>query len=449
MKMSLPKAKNIFLIFFILSLGLHLLMLISLFSEPFALEHPVSLTGSRSHPQEKAEIKGFLDSFFHDTDRVPRGLDFFSIYQAGYNFSEGISVYYGIRKHKFGDRYLVVPYFSGFRYLPIYAYSYGYLLTMLEPWNAYWTWICFVELLLLFNVFLVFIFLKNHNLKLLVSGMWLAYSPYYIELHIGQQSMVTVTLLHLAGILHLRKNYLTRDLTYISSVIWKLNTIIFLPILIKFRRWYSLGFLLILIFLVSTPYFMLVPGSFSEFFSYFHAKFIAIGPSSFGFWAFASSLMQKVNMPNATIRMVLVIWTLIILTISSLTTLLPKKTSFTYLLCIWLCTYFLTYQYVWEHHYVMLLPVFSLLMLYEPSGIWVAIWLLCAVPTPYFFFNVESLKMPQLNWSLSMEFLYHGIKILPVLVLYLLLIIRLWSSKYDKDELKTLSLDVIIKKLIS
>lgn len=410
--------------------GLHLLMLTSLLSEPFAWNPGENMTGTKTHPAEPHSERGWLDSFFHDTDRVPRGLDFFSIYQAGYNFLHGCSVYYGVREHRFGSEYLVVPYFSGFRYLPAYACSFGAALTLLPPWSSYWSWIGIVELLLFFNIYALKWLPVDPQRRWFLAGIWLAYSPFYVELHIGQQSMVTVTLLHLLGIAHIHARSRTRDACYIMSTLWKLNTILFFPLWIKFKRIPSLIILGLLIFLLSAPYFLNSPGSFAEFRDYFHMKLVP-GPSSLGLWTFFSVILHRIHPGLQNMHHILNLVSLGIFLLASTVTLLPRRIRFIEAFCMWICVYFLTYQYVWEHHYVMMLPVFSLMMAIDRSKIWIWIWLFCALPTPYIFINLPSTDMPQLFWPAWIQLLYHGMKCIPVACIFTLIAVRLVQNGAD------------------
>jgi hypothetical protein len=59
------------------------------------------------------------------------------------------------------------------------------------------------------------------------------------------------------------------------------------------------------------------------------------------------------------------------------------------LISLWLTAYFLASPQVWEHHYIMLLPV--IIMAYrERPGPWLlAMWLLLALPTPFGFIGLQ------------------------------------------------------------
>lgn len=414
---------------------LHLLIIGSLLSEPFALEHGKTLVGSRSHPRETDPSRGYLDAWFHDTDRVPRGLDFFSIYQAGRNFLRGQSVYYGVREHRLGEDALVVPFFSGFRYLPAYACIFGSMLNLLPPWHSYWTWVLFVELLLLLNIHATKWLPVSPVIRRHIIAMWLAYSPYYVEIHIGQQSMVTVTLLHLCMIAHVNHRPAIRNGTYIASVLWKINTLLFLPLWIKFKQWRTILILICVTLVLSAPYFLAVQDSFQEFWSYFHHKFIATGPNSLGFWAFLSQFLLHSNLDHALIKHILTVWSLAVCVLAAAATLLPQKIHFPLMLSMWICVYFLTYQYVWEHHYVLMLPVFSAGMLVQPLRKWtVLLWLLCALPTPYRLLNIPALSMPQVHWNLLQRTLYHGMKIIPVLLFFFRLVFSSFNRMHEPAD---------------
>lgn len=409
----------------LLSIVVHLSFLVSLFSEPWVLQHNINLSGSRSHPIEQPAHQGFWDPFFHDTDRVPRGLDFFSIYQAGYNFRHGMSVYYGVREHRYGSEHLVVPYFSGFRYLPYYAVLYGGLLSMAAPWTAYWLWVVFVEILLIFNLHAIRILFIDEKLLRLTRAVWLSFSPYYIEMHIGQQSMVTVTLLTMCAIAHRESRPYKRDFFYGLSVLWKLNSILFIPIWIKLRRFRSIMVLMLVMVILSAPYFLVVPGSFSEFASYFHHKFVAAGPNSQGFTALFVSIWQDTGLSATDLPIALSIWKYLMIGLAVATTFLPKRINVLRVLAMWICIYFLTYQYVWEHHYVMMLPVYTMLVASSGRVRWLIPALFHIAPTPYFFFNDPTRSMPQETWSVFQDLLYYGFRTAPVAIIFFTLV---WSE---------------------
>lgn len=411
-------------IILLFSCFVHLSLIGSILSEPFELEPSSHLLGSKTHPVEAPEIKGYWDPYFHDTDRVPRGLDFFSIYQAGYNFTHGMSVYYGVREHSYGPEHLVVPYFSGFRYLPYYAVIYGSLLSLVPPWPSYWMWICTVECLLLLNIAIIWHLIQSKEIAIVLSALWLGFTPYYIELHIGQQSMITVTLLHLTALFHVRSKFSCRDLSYNISVIWKLNTVIFIPIWFKLKRFKSIGTLVVFSLLLSIPYYLIVPGSFAEFSSYFHHKFIAAGPNCHGIMALWIAIWQDAELPPQILSEFLLLWKWSIYIAAIAATIIPRRIAFLPSLAMWICVYFLTYQYVWEHHYILMLPAYSMIASSFKPRFWIIPCILHALPSPYYWFNISDMQMPQEAWNTMQDLLYYGFRPVPVLFLFIVLAIQ-------------------------
>ncbi len=362
---------------------------------------------------------GVCDRFFHDATRdYGKGFDFFSIYQAGYNFLHGMSVYFGVREHRFGDEHLVVPYFSGFRYLPVYAYAYGAALNVFPPWLSYWSWISVVELLFLFCIFLTWKLVRNHTVFRLAASMWLLYSPYYLELYMGQQSFVTVALLFLMGYGILKNRDKLFNAAYAGSAVWKLNTLLAAPLLVRMKRFKTLIIIGLIIILTSAPYFIAVEGSFPEFASYFKHKLISDGPNSLGFWALFSVVWKRAGADPSLILPMLKMLANIFILISIIVTFLNLRYDPLKLLSMWICTYFIAYRYVWEHHYIMMLPVLVLLFLHTRDRIVIFTFIFTAIPTPFVFWNDPSLPMPQVSWSAFQDIFYHSIKIVPVMVLY-------------------------------
>jgi hypothetical protein len=53
-------------------------------------------------------------------------------------------------------------------------------------------------------------------------------------------------------------------------------------------------------------------------------------------------------------------------------------------LALWTTTFFLVYHHVWEHHYVMLLPILVTLAMRSTSPWLRAVYILLALPTPFY-----------------------------------------------------------------
>src|SRR3972149_1646029 len=115
-----------------------------------------------------------------------RGLDFYAVYQAGYNARHGADVY----ESDPAKIAIAVPYFTPYRYLPIVAYTAGAALSLFSPLTAYKSWGVVVELTLLLCVFITYRRVRDRDLFARLAAMWLCFTPYYLELFMGQFSLV-------------------------------------------------------------------------------------------------------------------------------------------------------------------------------------------------------------------------------------------------------------------
>ena len=88
------------------------------------------------------------------------------------------------------------------------------------------------------------------------------------------------------------------------------------------------------------------------------------------------------------------------------------------LLALWMCTFFLVYKDVWEHHYVFLLPV--LVALYAHSGSPKLLWIFAfiALPTPFVLFDIEPTVYgpidPERTWGPVVSIVYRSPKLIPL-----------------------------------
>ena len=96
--------------------------------------------------------------------------------------------------------------------------------------------------------------------------------------------------------------------------------------------------------------------------------------------------------------------------------------------------YFLIYHHVWEHHYVMILPVLVILSIRNESvWLWV-VYVLLALPTPFYLIDPRGrvAVFDAMRWTpirpLWQDLIYHASKAVPVLVLYCSLAWRIARS---------------------
>jgi hypothetical protein len=86
--------------------------------------------------------------------------------------------------------------------------------------------------------------------------------------------------------------------------------------------------------------------------------------------------------------------------------------------------YFVAYHHVWEHHYVMILPILVVLSMRDESPWLWAIYVLLALPTPFRAIDPQGQVsvLDAMRWTpirpLWQDLVYHASKAVPVLALY-------------------------------
>ena len=391
---------------------------------------------------------GFLNSSFDDsTHRIGQGADFYAVYQAGQNVVDGVSVY--LREPKT----VVVPYFFLYRYLPFSAYTFGQFFRAFSPPIAYSVWILLLEALLFFNLGLTRKIFSNTEKGQVAMSLWLLFSPYYLELYMGQFSFFMATL-YLWMIYHwMKKKDVRGDALWTLSLLVKTNSALFAPVLLKMGKWKSVLVAAVIVVAVSVPYFLFMPGSFNSFAWNFtdglsvetiagnqgFASLLAVGVLRLSNqWAPNIDLFfQNIDTTNAVIRTPLILWTALIFGISLLVTIRTSVVYSSELFLLWILSYFLTYKHVWEHHYVMMLPVFILLywkiaerqtpIIISSKLFWIA-FIAIALPTPFIFIDkVRVWVDPEFYWSTAESIAFHIAKPAAVFALYSALCILLWK----------------------
>jgi hypothetical protein len=386
-----------------------------------ALLHAVALTS--------LEL-GFLDPLFNDAEnRLGKGADLFAVYQAGSNFLSGASVYAAGATD--------VPYAYPFRYLPFAGFSFGAVLSLLPPWPAYWSWIAFNEALLLVNVALTLRYAPNRTWRTAGVCMWLLFTPFYLELYMGQFSFLMASLFFWLG-LSLQLSAPGQAISsWTGSLLVKSNSLLFLPFLWKvgWTRGAILG--LVLVAVLNLPYFLLVEDSWETWTGNLrsfdgetrldpHAGNLGL-PSLLGLPARGP---DPGGLDQALARVAGLPWPLLLLGLAGAATILSSYRHRLRLLGLWICSYFLVYGEVWEHHYVMLLPVLVLLLMFDerlraPA---LAAFVLIALPTPYALFQTGAPPLdystadPQAQWTTLQVYAHHLSKVLPTALLWLALL---------------------------
>ena len=380
---------------------------------------------------------GFLDPLFDDAmHRSGQAADFFAVYQAGTNLLDGVSIYSASPDRQ------SVPYFYPYRYHPFVAYTIGFASQFLPPFGAYGLWIILQEILLLLNIMLTRSLFSEERTKATATIFWLVFTPFYLELFMGQFSFAMTSLVFWAVVAWMRKNVRQGDTWWTFSLIVKSNSALFVPVLIRERRWKSLAIGVISAVALGIPYFAAVPGTYDEFARNYTERLsmsTLLGNQGFsgligivilrmsGLWTDDLHLLgQRVVQMDQLMEIPVLLWTLIVLGSALYITVKATRHDGPELFLVWLLAFFLFYKHVWEHHYVMLLPVFVLLYyrmmtghLHFPRPVFWSAFLVVALPTAFVFLDRSPVLFdPELSWETWKSLLYHIPKPFAVLVLF-------------------------------
>ena len=392
----------------------------------------------------------FLHPLADDTThRRGQGVDFYAVYQAGRNVIDGVSIYADKPEH------FVVPYNYPYRYHPIVALTVGLASNLVTPAVAYTMWILLQELVLALNIVVTRSLFSDRRKRNVASTLWLLFFPFYLELYMGQFSFLMASLVFWMIVLWDRGRTLSGNAAWTGSLLLKSNTGVFVPVLMKLGRWRLLAWAGAVVCVVSAPYFLMVPGSLQEFVGNITVPLTA--PTIAGNQGFAALVgiswlrlgnlwpdsiflvTKQLDELNAALPLPLTIWTVAVLSATLAVTVRSRREDWIELLMLWMIAYFLFYKHIWEHQYVMTLPVF--VVLYWRRGVsevsrmipawtfWVS-FVLAALPTAFVFIDKTQIMIdPEYYWSDAESLLFHLPKPLGMLLLFSSVSRGLWRGR--------------------
>ncbi len=333
---------------------------------------------------------GWWDTWFVNSARFQsqQATDFFAIYLAGHELVRGRTIYTIERDRP--EYKQTVPYFDPFRYLPVASYI-GVPLSAFDPWVAYKLWILFYEILFFISILWVGHHFGTMRGLHVAACLYFFFTPWYPEIYMGQYSFLQSVFI-LGMILAASGGQLGQaGGWWAASVLWKLNTGICLPAILRWRMFKAIAWLIVLIVVTCVPYFVFHP---EDTIKFFLINFRQPGPSfaaNFGFQGLIAKLFDpgESGIESGARYAVQYATMALFILVSLWATIKAPKGKLAECLCLWVVTYFLVYIDVWEHQYVMLLPIVVYLYLKRPGvGTWL-LWFVIASPTTYkYFYNI-------------------------------------------------------------
>lgn len=373
----------------------------------------------------------WLRSFFYDSSHTRRGFDFGIFYLAGKAVLENKSIY-------------DVTGAFGYRYLPLFAHSFGQIYAKFSFSTAYFIHITISELFLLANIYLTTRWATNKIIRARAVFFWLGFSPYFLELYMGQVSFwASSVLFFMLGSIR-KQNFFGAGVFWSIAILIKPNTLLIAPAFVFLKRWYMLIGSIFFIIVVCVPFFYFDSGSINHFLA------INLTPTQFkgalthagnvGLIGLLISISAKTsNFPLSELSNLtqLPLWSSIliysVIVIFFVINLFVAKNSFPkhpeLHISLWITTFFLIYKDVWEHHYVFILPVITFLYLLHEKKILLLIYLIIALPTPFILLDIQSGQYgpidPERSWKIFESVIHRSSKIIPILILWLWILRRM------------------------
>lgn len=380
---------------------------------------------------------GILNPLSHDTRYITaQGIDFFAFYQAGSNVLNGLDCY------AIPDP-LTVPYMFPYRYLPYFAYTFGAVFNLASPFLAYWIWVG----ILIVCIWLAAIRTRSVSKALhrqdwewrMAVSMWFVFTPIYIELYLGQVTLMAGILMFFAlttpSLVKGKKGNWIMATFWTMGSLTKLIPFFIAPVLAGAGRIRSvLG--AVFVFLLAI---FIVPSGLEslQYFLAFNLARLSFVVPYVGNHSLKMFLYYLLGIPGMDFNVITGLLVGIFFVITIVATFYSRD--------VWVCSglfslvYFFIMFDVWEHHYTFLLPLFVLAWIRgrpEDKSRWVPLILVLLMSLPMlsiveFLSGIDPGVHP-INLDPIWLILYHSSKILPALIFFVwLLIMAFRSPRYE------------------
>jgi len=358
-------------------------------------------------------------SLFNDSShRAGPGADFFALYHAGVRLERDGRIY------AWGDDEITPPYYA-FRYLPSLALTAGRAARLFSTWTAYLVWLGLLEALLVACMVLTSRHFDGGALVPWLWALWLAFTPHWLELFMGQFSFATGGLVFAACVLASRGSTGRALLPWIASVAIKIYPVILLPLWWRKGAFVASTALVGLLALGNVPGFVWLPDAWRSFLDMNLAPTTVVPPNAghYGFAYFEQLvLVRAFRVPAHAWPTIHRVGSIAILAIALAFALRRRGAPLAAGAATLLLAHQLTYKDVWEHHHSMVLPM-GLLLLRENLGDRRVAWTIgaslvaLALPTPFALWDLPG-DEPAWKWSLAQQLAVPGAKVLPTLILF-------------------------------
>jgi len=366
-----------------------------------------------------------LDPLFNDAKhRLGPGTDFAAYYYAGIGVLSGKGAY----GHGPG---------FGFRYHPLFAGAIGIFFGGMSISSAYIIWCILHEI----GFFWIWTRLPSictsRREFILLSTFLVFFSPYYLEVYMGNASFLSSVILFQTILLISRNRHLAATILLVFSIIVKPIGIVLLSLQIIQGRWRSTAAIGVLFMLSAVPFFW------KNLQALYHVTFLNLAAIPMKGWvvhggnqglhAFVVNLCARIagipvsqlssysELPQYSLLLVYLLPLLLVV--------LSFAASFqyrnrTYLLAfLWFSTYLLGYKDVWEHSYSICIVVLLCAWMSDffPRRLLLLAALLMALPTAFVFYDLAlpaGPNDPERYWSHAVSIVHHSTKPAAILLPY-------------------------------
>ena len=402
--------------------AVHLYVVWTIAAQPLGIQ--------RRPPSQRSAIWNLHNDTVH---RKGPGADTFAVYHAGVALQQDLDPY---GPHENPQR---TPYFFPFRYLPVVAQTLGAALSTLSPRAAYLLWLVILEATLCWLIVALVRHSGDRRLSVFSTCILLLSSPYFLELHMGQFTFVTLALVTIAVLLYERPTGRGSTLggiaCYTGAVLLKIFPLVAAPALLRgVPQRLSLAVAAAAVVAVSAIYFLAHPYDWGIF---YHANLATpVGGMDAGNFGLVYLMYRFVD----DVRPALLVenwaafltgWRLAILSASAVVVWLSREDRVALGVATMLLAHFVSYPHVWEHHMsgVIVIGLLALRAVWPDRtrasriarAVLIAALVLLAVPTPFALFDVDkdpAVWDPSAAWPGWQRYVLVLSKAVPTLTLF-------------------------------